>query len=243
MKNTITKFGKLLSLMTLVVATLGVMSLPATAHVGVGPNTAEQGSFGVFNFKVPNEETDANTVKLEVAIPVDAHMGYVSVQPKAGWTYEVEKTKLDPPVKGKHGEIKEVVSKITWSGGEIKPGEFDQFTVSMGVLPSTVDSISFKTIQTYSNGVISRWIDEPLADGKEAEHPAPVLTLTKASSDDAMASTHDAKNEKKSADNSDDSDDDDSDDESSSNTVGYVGIGLGAVALLAAIAAFSKKNK
>ena len=40
----------------------------------------------------------------------------------------------------------------------------------------------FKALQTYSDGDIVRWIDEP-ADGVELEHPAPVLKLTKATGD------------------------------------------------------------
>jgi hypothetical protein len=40
-----------------------------------------------------------------------------------------------------------------------------------------VDQIVFKALQTYSDGDIVRWIDEP-APGVEADHPAPVLKLT-----------------------------------------------------------------
>ena len=45
-----------------------------------------------------------------------------------------------------------------------------------------MDQIVFKALQTYSDGDIVRWIDEP-ADGVELEHPAPVLKLTKATGD------------------------------------------------------------
>ena len=38
----------------------------------------------------------------------------------------------------------------------------------------------FKALQTYSDGEISRWIDEPVEGGEEPEHPAPVLKLAKA---------------------------------------------------------------
>jgi hypothetical protein len=46
-----------------------------------------------------------------------------------------------------------------------------------------VDQIIFKALQTYSDGDIVRWIDEP-APGVEPDHPAPVLKLTKGSGGD-----------------------------------------------------------
>ena len=46
---------------------------------------------------------------------------------------------------------------------EIKPGEFDDFPVSVGQLPEGVESISFPAIQTYSNGDTVDWIDKPTA--------------------------------------------------------------------------------
>jgi hypothetical protein len=38
----------------------------------------------------------------------------------------------------------------------------------------------FKTLQTYSDGTVVRWIDEPATDGTEPESPAPVLKLAAA---------------------------------------------------------------
>ena len=57
--------------------------------------------------------------------------------------------------------------------------------MSLGPLP-TADQIVFKALQTYSDGEIVRWIDE--AAGAEAEHPAPVLKLTKKADASASAS-------------------------------------------------------
>ena len=44
----------------------------------------------------------------------------------------------------------------------------------------------FKALQTYSDGDVVRWIDEPTA-GAEPEHPTPVLTLTAAPAEDETA--------------------------------------------------------
>ena len=166
--------------------------LPATsalAHVTVNPREATGGGYAKLAFRVPNERDDAGTTKLEVNLPADHPFASVSVRPQAGWTYTVEKTKLDPPIKLHDNEISEVVSKITWTGGAVKPGEFNEFEVSVGPLPSDADSITFKAIQTYSNGEIVRWIEEATPGGSEPERPAPVLKLTKAAAAGSTATT------------------------------------------------------
>ena len=157
--------------------------LPATsalAHVTVNPREATQGGYAKLAFRVPNERDNANTTKLEVNFPADHPFASVSVRPQPGWTYNVEKTKLATPIKSDDGEISEGISRITWSGGVIKPGEFNEFEVSVGPLPDDVDSLTFKALQTYSNGEVVRWIEEAPAGGGEVDHPAPVLKLTKA---------------------------------------------------------------
>ena len=157
--------------------------LPATSafgHVTVNPREATQGGYAKLAFRVPNERDNAGTTKLEINFPTDHPFASVNVRPQAGWTYAVEKAKLAVPIKSHDTEITEAVSKITWSGGTIKPGEFNEFEVSVGPLPSDVDSLIFKALQTYSNGEIVRWIEEATPGGGEPERPAPVLKLTKA---------------------------------------------------------------
>ena len=166
----------------LTAAAVAALAFPATAsaHVTVNPNTATQGGYTKVTFRVPNEKDDASTTKLEIAIPTDKPIASVSLKPVQGWTAVTENSKLATPIKTDDGEITEAISKITWTasaGAEIKPHTFQEFDVSLGPLP-TADQIVFKALQTYSNGEVVRWIDEPAA-GAEAEHPAPVLKLTK----------------------------------------------------------------
>ena len=61
----------------------------------------------------------------------------------------------------------------------------------MGPLPESGQMI-FKALQTYSDGTVVRWIDEPSTDGTEPESPAPVLKIVPAAaagSDSAAAAT------------------------------------------------------
>ena len=91
------------------------------------------------------------------------------------------KAKLASPVKTDDGdEVTDYTSVIDWKAGPgagIKPGEFDEFQVSAGPLPEA-ESMTFKAIQTYSDGRVVSWIEEPATGGAaEPEFPAPTLKL------------------------------------------------------------------
>jgi uncharacterized protein YcnI len=163
------------------VAVVAGISLAPTAfaHVTVNPGTAAPGSFTKLTFRVPNEMSDANTTKLEVQLPTDSPFASVSIQPVDGWTYSETKTKLASPIKSDDGDVSEAVQIITWSGGVVKPGEFQEFSLSVGPLPTDKAQLVFKVLQTYDNGETVSWIQES-APGGEAEHPAPVLKLVAA---------------------------------------------------------------
>ncbi|MER7416493.1 YcnI family protein [Micromonospora peucetia] len=170
-----------LALGAVATAVLG-FAAPVSAHVSVNPQEATQGGYGRFAFRVPNESDTASTTKLEVVLPENAPVGSVSTMPVPGWTVAVEKRKVDPPVEVHGSQLSEAVSKITWTAtgdAAVKPGQFQEFPVSMGPLPQ-VDTMVFKTLQTYSDGNVQRWIEAPTPGGEEPENPAPVLTLTAA---------------------------------------------------------------
>ncbi|HEU4422704.1 MAG TPA: YcnI family protein [Pilimelia sp.] len=170
------------ALLALAASFAGVFAFagPASAHVTVNPGEATQGGYSRVAFRVPTESDTVATTKVEVFLPEAAPIASVSTMPVPGWTVRVERTKPAKPVEAHGTQITEVVSKITWTataGAAIKPGEFQEFPVSMGPLPE-VDRLVFKALQTYSDGTVVRWIEEPPADGgEEPESPAPVLRL------------------------------------------------------------------
>lgn len=160
---------------------------PAAAHITVDPKEATQGGYGRFAFRVPNESDTESTTKVEIFLPENAPLGSVSTMRVPGWTAEVEKRTLDEPVEVHGSQITEAVAKITWTAqpeAAIGPRTFQEFPVSVGPLP-TVDTMIFKALQTYSDGAIVRWIDEPTADGVEPAAPAPVLELAAAENADS----------------------------------------------------------
>ncbi|THA37725.1 YcnI family protein [Streptomyces sp. A1547] len=175
----------------LAAGTVLVLSGTASAHVGVQPGEAAKGGYATINFKVPNERDNASTTQLEVNFPVDQPLTSVMPQDIPGWTVTVEKSKLDKPLTVHGKQVNEAVTKVTWSGGKIEPGKFQQFPVSVGKLPDNADQMVFKAIQTYDNNEIVRWIEEPKEGAAEPQNPAPVLKLTAAKAADGH---HDDKN-------------------------------------------------
>ena len=161
-------------------ATVALPAL-ANAHVTIQPGTTEGGGFSVVAFRVPNERDDASTTKLQVTLPADQPLGSVSTTPVPGWTVKTTTRKLDEPIEMFGQQLNEVVSRVTWTAteGGIRPGEFQDFDVSLGQLPESGD-LTFQTLQTYSSGEKVNW-NEVSADGTtEPEHPAPTLGITAA---------------------------------------------------------------
>jgi uncharacterized protein len=157
----------------------GVVALPATAqaHVTLQPKQVAAGAFTVEDVRVPNETDDAVTTKVVVQFPPG--FASVSYQPVEGWAVKVVKEKLATPVKTDDGEVTEGVDTITWTAKSkadgIAPGQFHDFPLSVQIPGKAGDTLTFKALQTYSNGEIARWIGAP-----DADKPAPQLTVTAA---------------------------------------------------------------
>jgi uncharacterized protein YcnI len=184
--------SRLLVVAGLTALAVAVTAGPALAHVSVDAPDATQGGFTVVSFRVPTESETASTTGLKVQLPADQPLASVSVKPKAGWTYTTQTAKLATPIETDDGQVTEAVSVIDWTAASpaagIKPGEFDEFQISVGPLPNAAAMV-FKAIQTYSDGKQVAWIDEPAPGSTaEPEHPAPTLTLAAAAAETGGAS-------------------------------------------------------
>jgi uncharacterized protein YcnI len=165
-----------------------VGAAPALAHVSAQPGTAEEGSYSVVAMRVPTESNTAGTVKLQVTLPTDHPITSVRTTPRAGWTATMTRTPLNPPVDVNGRAVTEAISAVTWTadpGVRIGPGEFADFPLSLGPLPTGIDRLVLPAVQTYDDGEVVAWDQPPAADGSEPERPAPVVTLTPATSDAA----------------------------------------------------------
>lgn len=167
------------------VATALALPAAAAAHVTVVPSSAPAGSYSVFDVRVPNERDDAGTTKVELKLPP----GFVtaSFQPVPGWRAEVVKARLSTPIETENGPISEQVDRVVWSGGEIPPGAFQDFPVSVKLPGRAGETLTFKALQTYDDGAVVRWIG-----AADADEPAPQMRLTAAEGEgDGAGAGHD----------------------------------------------------
>lgn len=168
-------------------------STGASAHVGVSSPDAEPGGFGKLVFRVPSESDTAKTESVTVSLPTDTPFRFVSTRAMTGWTAETKTEKLDEPVTTDGFKLTEAVAEVTWTaqpGSALDPHEFQEFELSVGPFPEGVDSLTFPTVQTYSDGEVASW-DQPVVEGEpEPESPAPLLELA-APADPAAASAAD----------------------------------------------------
>jgi uncharacterized protein YcnI len=162
-------------------AVISVLAMPALAqaHVTVQPGSAEGGSFSVIAFHVPNEQDGARTTQLQVILPEDQPIGSVQTTPIPGWKITTKTRHLDKPIEMFGEQLDTVVSQVSWTatGGGIRPGQFQDFDLSLGQLPESGELV-FNAVQTYSNGDRVNWNQISTDPSVEPEHPAPILTIT-----------------------------------------------------------------
>jgi uncharacterized protein YcnI len=173
---------RILGALAVIGGVVAAAASPAWAHVEIDPGSEPKGSTVAFAFRVPDEEDNASTVRLDVQFPVDHPIANVLVQQKPGWTFTTQTQKLAKPIKTADGTFTNAVTEISWvsAGGQIGPGAYDLFPVFGGPLPTNATALTFKVVQTYSNGDVVRWIELPAKGAPTPDHPAPVLLLTKA---------------------------------------------------------------
>lgn len=200
-------------------ASIAVLALPAAAgaHVTMQPGSAAAGKFTVENVRVPNESDSASTTKVDLKLPDG--FAFASYEKVPGWTAKVARAKLAEPIKADDGEIDEQVSRIVWTANSdtagIQPGQFQDFPLSVQIPGKEGDTLTFKAIQTYSDGEVARWIGAP-----DAEKPAPQIAVTAAAAEHGAAA-------------SEMSDEDDGDTLAViALIVGALGLGAGATALV-----------
>ena len=191
---------KIITPMLAVTAALAIAAPAASAHVTAQPPEQPAGGFTVLNIRVPNERPEA-TEKVEIQFPE----GITSVryQPVPGWTTTVKMEKLDEPLDDGHGgEVTEQVDTVTFEGGTIEEGQFEEFPLSLKMLEEGElgDQVFFPAIQTYAGGEEVAWTEKPASEGDDAEleRPAPAVTLVAgdgghgdAAGDDAKDDSHD----------------------------------------------------
>lgn len=110
------------------------------------------------------ESQAAGFTRIEIVLPEGISADAVKVKKApAGWT-------LTPSGRG-----------YTVGGKALAAGTDAVHSITVAQLPDAA-SLVFKTVETYGDGTVSRWIEVP-SGGQEPENPAPVLELKAAAPD------------------------------------------------------------
>jgi periplasmic copper chaperone A len=201
----------------------------AAAHVTLNPREWEAGGFAKFDVRVPNERDEGDTTRVVMRFPPEVISA--SFQPTAGWQYSVKMAQLDEPIDDEGEQITERIDTVTWTGGRIRPGEFQEFGVSFQV-PEDAEpgsALAFPSVQTYSNpNETVRWIGE-----EESDTPAPTVTVLEAPPEEGAAAEEPTPAPTAAAPASESSSDEGGSDTLSiiALIVGAAGLAVGAVAL------------
>ena len=144
----------------------------AEAHVTVHPNAVPAGGFTVLDVRVPNERDNAKTTKVDVQFPPG--FLFVSYEPVPGWDVKITFRKLAKPVTVFGEKFSQEADRVifTTKGKGLAAGQFVEFPLSVAVPEKAKSPLTFKALQTYSNGEVVRWIGSP-----DAESPAPQVAV------------------------------------------------------------------
>ena len=134
---------------------------PALAHVEVSADKATAGAENVtLTFRGEAESDTAGIVSERVVLPegIDP-AGVTLVKAPAGWTFT------------------RAADGFTVAGRALPVGTDSEWRVQVGKLPDGQTRLSFKTLETYEDGDVSRWIEIQEPGQDEPDSPAPLLTL------------------------------------------------------------------
>ncbi|MFD0275577.1 DUF1775 domain-containing protein [Kitasatospora sp. NPDC127111] len=147
---------------TAVVAGTLVVAVPAFAHVEVESETAQAlAANATVTFTAEAESTTAGLAGFQVVLPEGIAPADVALaDAPAGWT------------------LAATADGYTVGGPALAPGKDAVYKITVKQLPDAGELV-FKTLETYGDGRIDRWIELPKA-GTKPEHPAPTLKLAAA---------------------------------------------------------------
>jgi hypothetical protein len=145
-----------------VLAGLGVLAGagPAAAHVEVSADKNRAGATDV-TLTFHGEAENPSGIKSErVVLPEGIAPDTVTlVKAPAGWVFTA------------------TADGFTVGGKALASGKDAEWKVKVAKLPDGETRLSFKTLETYADGEVSRWIEIQEKGDAESDNPAPLITL------------------------------------------------------------------
>lgn len=196
---------------------VAMLAAPAAAHVEVEPVEGQEARVGemvTVAVRVPNERS-VGTERFELFFPEP--IDQVTVAPTPGWVVTAETSSDETPAESlsepssvpivpvhegddhadepapeepsaAQSEAFTDVSALIWQGGPLGADEVVNFVMTLGPLPDLPELV-FKATQTYEDGEVVRWAEEPVAGAAEPESPAPTLELAGATTEASTTTT------------------------------------------------------
>jgi hypothetical protein len=138
-----------------------VAATPAWAHVQVSADKPQAGATNVTVSFSGEAESPTSGIKSEqIFLPDGITPDMVTlVSAPTGWT------------------LTKSTNNVTIAGKALPKGTDAKYSIRITKLPSDATELVFKTIETYGNGDIDRWIELQKPGQAEPDHPAPALKL------------------------------------------------------------------
>ncbi len=154
-----------------------LLSLDASAHAVLDPNTAPAGAYHRLVVRIAHGCNASPTVELSVGLPDGVAGG--KPQPKAGWQVAIRREKLPEPFRDSHGNlVTDRVAEVVWSGGRLDDAHFDEFAIQVRLPNRPGETLRFPVVQRCETGE-HRWVEipEPGQRPGALKAPAPALLL------------------------------------------------------------------
>jgi periplasmic copper chaperone A len=142
-------------LAVLTVLAWAALCAPALAHPVISPPVVEPSTAQVFTLSVPTEREDRTTTSIELTVPKGFAID--SFAPARGWRRKVSSTGSGEGA---------VVTKVTWTGGNVPTGEDAIFQFNASA--SEARTYTFEVRQTYDDLNVVDW-----AGPESSDTPAP----------------------------------------------------------------------
>lgn len=154
---------------------LAITASVAHAHVSIEQQNVPAGSTTKLTLRVPHGCDGSATHTVTVTLPEGIYA--VKPMPKPGWDLATTIGSYDTPYDNHGTEMTEGVREVTWSGGHLEDGWYDEFTLRGAVGPNVAPgTLVVPVTQVCDKGSIA-W---SAAEGEEGE-PAPTLSVVAAS--------------------------------------------------------------
>lgn len=145
----------------LATAALLAVATPAFAHTQASIDNPAAGAANVvLTLDAEAESTTAGIKSLEVTLPGGIQPAQVSLtEAPGGWTFT------------------RTAQGFTVAGSALAVGTPAKATLRVAQLPATAQVLAFRTLVTYNDGQVQRWIEVPSTAAPNPPDPAPTVSL------------------------------------------------------------------